>query len=129
MGIDEIIVGLDIRDGKVAISGWQENTAIDYLDLARQMESMGLKRVIITDIATDGMLSGPRLESMIDIASKTNLKVIASGGVSRPKDLVSIAKAEKRGIEGVIIGKAIYEKKLSLKRAITKYPQPETGKD
>lgn len=124
-GNESIIVGLDIRDGKVAISGWQENTSIHYLDLARQMESMGLKRVIITDIATDGMLSGPRLESMTEIAKKTKLKVIASGGVSKPKDLAPIAKVEKKGIEGVIIGRAIYEKKLSLKRALLKYPQPE----
>ncbi len=128
-GDESIIVGLDIRDGNVAISGWQENTSIHSLDLANQMKSAGLKRVIITEITTDGMLSGPQLDSMIKIAKKTKLKVIASGGISKPKDLAPIAKAEKQGIEGVIIGRAIYEKKLSLKRALAKYPQPETKKD
>ncbi len=124
-GSESIIAGIDIRDGRVSVSGWKENTAIHYMDLALQMETVGLQRVIITDITTDGMLSGPCLDCMKDIAKKTHLKVIASGGVSRLKDLNLISKQERHGIEGVIIGRALYEKKITLKKAISIYQHSE----
>jgi len=124
-GSESIIAGIDIRDGRVSVSGWKESTAIHYMDLARQMETLGIRRVIITDITTDGMLSGPRLNSMSDIARKTHLNVIASGGVGQLKDLKWISKQERYSIEGVIIGKALYEKRFTLKKAILRYQHSE----
>lgn len=120
-GSEPVVVGIDIRAGKVAVHGWQENTQTNYIEIARKMKSFGLQRTIVTDIATDGMLTGPKLDAMINIAQKTDLAVIASGGVSSLKDLEYIAEYSHQGIEGAIIGRAIYEKKFTVKQAIDKF--------
>ena len=122
-GNEAIVVGIDMKDGKVAVHGWQDVTETDGVDLANQMKYAGLSRVIITDIATDGMLSGPKLDAMITIAGETGLSVIVSGGVSRLEDLDLIAAQSEAGLEGVIVGKAIYENRLDVKEAIQKYQQ------
>jgi phosphoribosylformimino-5-aminoimidazole carboxamide ribotide isomerase len=120
-GPNSIVAGIDIRDGKVAIAGWQEKTDVGFIELARKMEQMGICRVIVTDIDTDGMLTGPNVDTMIDIAGNTGLSVIASGGVGELDDIRKVALAADAGIEGVIVGKAIYENKLDVKTAIDMY--------
>jgi len=114
---DRVIVGIDARDGKVATHGWTQDASINAVDLAVQMKEMGLERTIITDISTDGMLTGPKLDTMLSIYQKTGLKVIASGGVSCLGDLEEIAKYAD-AIEGAIIGRAIYEKRFTVKEAV-----------
>jgi len=128
-GNESVVVGIDIRDGRAAVRGWTEDSARDYIGLARDMQKLGVRRVIVTDISADGMLGGPRLESMLRIARETGLSVIVSGGVGSINDLEEIGTRRKsagRGIEGVIVGKALYEKRFSLKEAILRF-QDETG--
>jgi len=116
-----IVVGIDIKDNEAAIHGWTEGSGVDYLDLAKKMKTAGLARFIVTDITTDGMLTGPKLKPMVDIAENTGLAVIASGGISELNDLEVIAEYAGHGIEGIIIGRAIYENRLDLKEAIDRY--------
>jgi phosphoribosylformimino-5-aminoimidazole carboxamide ribotide isomerase len=120
-GKESIIIGIDIRDGQVAIHGWEEKTPVGYIELAARMKKHGTFRVIVTDISTDGMLTGPKLDAMIDIAEQTGLTVIASGGVGSLEDLDIISNKSGSGIEGAIVGRAIYEKKFTVKEAIQKF--------
>jgi len=116
-GADKIIAGIDAKEGKVAIHGWTKGSSIDAVKLAVQMTELGLVRTIVTDISTDGMLTGPKLNTMLTIYQKTGLKIIASGGVSSLKDIEEVAKYSD-AIEGIIVGRAIYDKRLTLKEAI-----------
>jgi phosphoribosylformimino-5-aminoimidazole carboxamide ribotide isomerase len=120
-GNEAVVVGIDMRDGKVAVHGWTDTTETDAVDLARKMKSIGVSHLIITDIATDGMLSGPKLDVMIKIAEETEMKVIASGGVGKLEDLALIAEYTQVGIEGAIVGRAIYEKTLDIGEAFRKF--------
>jgi len=115
---DRIIVGIDARDGKVAVSGWTETSDISAVDLAREMEAIGVQRLICTDIATDGMMVGPNIESLRSIAEAVSIEVIASGGVSKLADIVALKALEPLGIIGAITGKALYEGTLDLREAI-----------
>lgn len=103
-----IVVGIDARDGKVAIEGWGLTAEKDALEMAREMSEIGVQRVVFTDVSRDGTLKGPNLEATQKLAQATNLKVIASGGVSTVDDIVAISKLESMGVEGVIVGKALY---------------------
>jgi phosphoribosylformimino-5-aminoimidazole carboxamide ribotide isomerase len=123
-GCDRIAVGIDVRDGRIASRGWTEERAADYLGLARDMQSLGVRRVVVTEISADGMLTGPKLESMIRIAAGTGLSVIVSGGVGAMSDLEEVdrlGRAAGVGFEGVIVGKALYEKRISLKEAVRRF--------
>ena len=120
-GPDPIVAGIDIRDGQVAISGWTQETGIHFTEMARRIKELGIIRSIVTDISTDGMLTGPNMDSMISIARDTGLQVIVSGGIATMKDLQQVSDAEKFGIEGVIVGKAIYEHRIDIQKAITKF--------
>ena len=122
-GNPSIVVGMDIRDGCIAIHGWEENTQRTALELARKMKQIGLVRVVVTDIRTDGMLRGPKLDSVVEIAEKTGLRVIVSGGVGSLNDLAAVADEVPRGIEGVIVGKALYEKKFTMKDAVERFQE------
>jgi len=112
---EQIILGLDTRNRKVAIEGWQEGTEIDDVDFALRWKKSGIKRVVFTDIAHDGMLSGPNIEVLSNFARSTGLRVVASGGVSSMEDLELLKTLESDGVDQVISGKAIYEGKLDLK--------------
>ena len=113
---DAVILGIDARDGKVAVSGWQETSSADAIGFARYMEEAGCMRIIFTDIARDGMLSGPNLEAMQSMAEAVEIPVIASGGVQSAKDLAPLQAIA--GVEGVIIGKALYEGKVTLQELL-----------
>ena len=112
---EKVILGIDARDRKVSIEGWQEGTEIDDVEFALSWKKFGIQRIVFTDIARDGMLSGPNLEALGDFARRTGLKIVASGGVSSTEDLELLKTLEVDGVDQVISGKAIYEGKLDLK--------------
>ncbi len=114
----KIMVGIDARDGMVAIKGWVEVTNQKAADLAKAMEPLGVAGFIFTDISRDGMMQGPNLESIKSFAQNTSLPVIASGGVSRPEDISALLALESCGVSGVIIGKALYDKRVDFKQAL-----------
>lgn len=112
---DSVIVGIDARSGKVAASGWTRTTEVDSLFLIRTVGDLGVQRIIYTDIATDGMLTGPNLEAVRQVTAHTQLPIIASGGVSTIEHLLSLRKL---GVEGTIIGRALYTGDLDLRETI-----------
>jgi phosphoribosylformimino-5-aminoimidazole carboxamide ribotide isomerase len=105
---DRIVVGVDARDGRVAIQGWTETTDRDAVELARELEARGARRLVYTDISSDGMLAGPNVEGVRRMAEALSIPVIAAGGVSSAEDVRRLAAMEPVGLEGVIIGKALY---------------------
>ncbi|MCQ2560100.1 MAG: 1-(5-phosphoribosyl)-5-[(5-phosphoribosylamino)methylideneamino]imidazole-4-carboxamide isomerase [Clostridia bacterium] len=117
-GSERVVLGLDARDGRVAVEGWGEVAARPALDLAGEMRQRGVKRVIFTDISRDGTLKGPNLTAIREMAEKSGLKVIASGGVSELEDIRQIKALENLGVEGVITGKALYAGTLKLEEAL-----------
>ncbi|ADL12966.1 1-(5-phosphoribosyl)-5-[(5-phosphoribosylamino)methylideneamino]imidazole-4-carboxamide isomerase [Acetohalobium arabaticum] len=117
-GSDRIVIGIDAKDGYVATEGWLETSDTTAVDLGKAMQQKGVKRVVFTDISKDGTLTGPNIENTKELACKTELKVIASGGVSQLADIEAIAELEEFGVEGVITGKALYSKDLDLEEAI-----------
>lgn len=110
-GSDRIILGADSKNRKIATNGWLETSDSDVVDFIQQYLSEGVEYVICTDITKDGMLNGPALELYEEIISATNVKLIASGGVSNVGDLIRL---KKLGCEGAIVGKALYEGRISL---------------
>lgn len=113
-----IVVGIDARDGKVALRGWEKLSDLDALTLAQRVADLGVERIVYTDIARDGMMSGVNLESTREIAEATGLKVTASGGVATLEDLYSLKEIEEFGVDSVIVGKALYEGRFSLEDAL-----------
>ncbi|MFV0415488.1 MAG: 1-(5-phosphoribosyl)-5-[(5-phosphoribosylamino)methylideneamino]imidazole-4-carboxamide isomerase [Chthoniobacterales bacterium] len=106
-GSAAVAVGIDARDGKVSTHGWQQDSKLDALDFAKEIEDCGVGTVIYTDISTDGMLKGPNFDAMETLVSKISCQVIASGGVSSAGDLQRLNRIE--GLYGAIIGKALYD--------------------
>ncbi len=113
-----IIVGIDARDGYVAVRGWADVTEKKASELASEMEGYGVEAIIYTDIARDGMLQGPNLETIADLARSISIPVIASGGVSKLQDIRDLAALEHLGVVGAITGKAIYTGDLDLAEAV-----------
>jgi phosphoribosylformimino-5-aminoimidazole carboxamide ribotide isomerase len=111
-----ILIGIDAKDGMVAIRGWEEITSIKARELAKRLELVGIAGIIYTDISRDGMLSGPNLGAVKEMVESVRIPVIASGGVSGIEDIKNLAKI--RNLWGVITGKAIYAGTLNLKEAI-----------
>lgn len=110
-----IAVGIDARDGFVQVKGWVETTGVRATELARKLAGNGLKTIIYTDTATDGMLEGPNLKAIAEIADAVpSVDVIASGGVKSPSDVRALNALGRANITGVIVGKALYEKTASL---------------
>jgi phosphoribosylformimino-5-aminoimidazole carboxamide ribotide isomerase len=114
---ESIIVGIDAKDGKLAIQGWTQKSAVDAYEFARKVSAMGAMRVVFTDVQTDGMLSGPPLASIgrICVAFSAGM-VVASGGVKDANDVRAIQGLGHANLEGVIVGKALYEGTLALDR-------------
>jgi phosphoribosylformimino-5-aminoimidazole carboxamide ribotide isomerase len=122
----KIAVGIDAREGYVAVSGWAENTRVKALDLALRFEDAGVAAIIYTDITRDGVMAGPNVEGTADIAYALTTPVIASGGVSNLQDLMELKREEESGIMGVIAGRAIYDGRIPVKEALEmlKGPKP-----
>ena len=104
-----LIIGLDAKDGIVAVDGWAKLTKHNVVDLAKRFENDGVQAIIYTDIARDGMMQGVNLEATKHLAESANIPIIASGGVTNMTDLIELQKIESSGISGVITGRAIYE--------------------
>lgn len=117
-GGDRIVIGIDARDGYVATEGWLETSEVKAEDLAREMVRFGAQTFIFTDIARDGMLSGPNTEAIEALAIASGAAVIASGGVSTLEDLDELAAKQSSGIDGAIVGKALYTNRFTLEEAL-----------
>lgn len=116
---DRFVCSVDFgKGGMVFKNGWQRKTKVNIFDFARELEGLGIKEIIVTDISRDGTLRGPNLEAIKNILKETNLKLIIAGGISSLQDILNIRKFERLGVSGIIIGKALYEGKISLKEAI-----------
>ncbi|MGG3912605.1 1-(5-phosphoribosyl)-5-[(5-phosphoribosylamino)methylideneamino]imidazole-4-carboxamide isomerase [Rossellomorea vietnamensis] len=115
---DKIAIGLDAKDGYVATHGWLETSALKAVDLGKELAEAGAETFIFTDIATDGMLSGPNVEAVVDLAEQTGKSVIASGGISSLEDLRTLKEYESRGVSGAICGKSLYTGKFTVSEAV-----------
>jgi len=115
---DRIAVGIDARDGLVAVKGWQESTAFEAPYFARQVEALGVRTVIFTDVAADGTLEGPRTDSLEAVLHAVSCDVIASGGVGSLDDIRMLQRYERDGLTGVIVGKALYSGAVTLADAL-----------
>lgn len=113
-----IVVGIDARDGFVAVKGWTEKTEISAVDFAQQINRLGVMNIIFTDVATDGMLTGPNYFAISGLCSAVNCNVIASGGVSSINDIRRLQRVadERPNLVGCIIGKALYDGRIDLKQ-------------
>ena len=112
---ERIVVGIDAKDGMVRAEGWIDNSEINYIELAKRMENVGVKTIVFTDIDQDGTLAGPNLKQLDNLAHEVSCNIIASGGVAVLKDIINLAELD---VYGAICGKAIYTGSLDLKQAI-----------
>jgi len=117
-GAEHIVVGIDARNGYVAVEGWEKTSSRSAVEFALQMKDIGVQTIVYTDIAKDGMLQGPNLEATAEMVRATGLDIIASGGVSAMKDLEDL---EAINAGGAIIGKALYEKCVNLREAVERF--------
>ena len=111
---NQIALGLDAKDGNLSVSGWKENLNIKTLDFLKEVNSYGVSRIIYTDINRDGMKTSPNFDETIKIAEFSNCPVVISGGVSSIKDIKKVKELKNNKIEGVIVGKAIYDGDIKL---------------
>ena len=114
----KIVVGIDARQGKVAVKGWVETTAMPAVELAKRCADDGVSRIIYTDISRDGTRAGVNLDETLKIARAVEIPIIASGGISTLDDVRALAPLEKAGVEGVIVGRALYAGSISLRDAM-----------
>lgn len=112
---EKIVIGIDAKDGMVAVEGWEKVSEYKAVEFAEKMKSVGVKTVIYTDIATDGTLAGPNVEAMREMVKSTGMDIIASGGIGNSEHIKSLVPT---GVEGVIVGKALYTDNVSLAEAI-----------
>jgi phosphoribosylformimino-5-aminoimidazole carboxamide ribotide isomerase len=113
---DAIVAGVDARNGLVAVRGWLDRTSLRASDLAREMKKIGVRRIIYTDVSRDGMMRGVNYEETAALARESEMRVIASGGVSSEFDVRELWLRRASGIEGVILGRSLYEKTIDLRR-------------
>ncbi len=117
-GSERIVLGVDAKDGLVAVEGWEKVSSLPAKDLCLLMKNFGVRHVVYTDISRDGMLSGPNVTATRKLTEETGMDVIASGGVSSMGDLEALDQA---GIRGAIIGKALYEGRIRLEEAVRRF--------
>lgn len=114
----KVVVGIDAREGFVAVEGWAKTSSVKALDLALMFEQAGVAAIVYTDIGRDGAMNGPNVEATVDIAFQLTTPVIVSGGVSSLDDLKAVKDHEKAGIVGVICGRALYDGRIDLAQAV-----------
>ena len=112
---NKIALSIDARKGYIALSGWKKQTNILALDFIKKIEKMNISRIIYTDINKDGTKSGPNLQETVDLSSLTKIPFVISGGISSINDVINIKKNKYQNIEGIIIGKAIYDGNIDIK--------------
>jgi phosphoribosylformimino-5-aminoimidazole carboxamide ribotide isomerase len=115
---EKIVVGIDARNGKVAVKGWKETTALDAIELAQRCETDGASRIIYTDISRDGTSEGVNIDATLKLARAVKIPIIASGGVATLDDIRRLLPLEKDGVEGVIVGRALYNGGLTFREAM-----------
>ena len=115
---EKVIAGIDAREGYVAIEGWQNITSVDALDFAKEMERLGARRIIYTDIKRDGTLIGPNIDNIEKMVKNVNIPLISSGGITSLDDIEKLERLEGLGLEGIIIGKALYKGRIILEEAL-----------
>jgi len=114
---NKIIIGIDANQGKVSTRGWLKQSEVKATELIKELSDLEISNFIVTDISTDGTLSGPNESFIEEILNYTNIPVIASGGIGSLSDVLSLTKFENKGLDGVIVGKALYENKFTIKEA------------
>lgn len=117
-GPERIVVGVDAKNGMVAVEGWEKVSSLTAVDLCMQMKGFGVEHIVYTDISRDGTLTGPNVPYTKMLTDQTGMDIIASGGMSCMDDLIRL---DENGIKGAIIGKALYEKKISLPDAVARF--------
>jgi len=117
-GAERIVAGVDAKHGMVAIEGWEKISQLSARDMCLKMKDYGVRHIVYTDISRDGMLSGPNTVSTRELTKETGIDIIASGGVSSMEDLQELYD---QGIQGAIIGKALYEKRIELEQAVARF--------
>ncbi|MDK2820772.1 MAG: phosphoribosylformimino-5-aminoimidazole carboxamide ribotide isomerase [Clostridia bacterium] len=115
---EAIVIGLDSRDGEIAVEGWAATVAQGTIEFAKKMVDLGVKRVVFTDISRDGTLKGPNIEAIRELAKSIGIKVIASGGIANLDDLRALQELEPEGVEGAILGKSLYNGNFTLEEAL-----------
>jgi len=123
---DQIVIGIDAKNGMVAVEGWTETTSVTAIDLAKQFENTGVAAINFTDIHRDGMQTGPNIEATKTLAKSISIPIVASGGVSTIKDIKNLLTVADYGIVGVICGRSLYEGTLDLSEAMTLIKQSQT---
>jgi len=113
---NKIAISLDARDGRIALRGWKKQTDILASEFVKKIENIGVARIIYTDINKDGTKTGPNLKETIDLSNLTKIPIVISGGVSSINDVINIKKKNFPNIEGIIIGKAIYDGNIDIKK-------------
>ncbi|HET9176222.1 MAG TPA: 1-(5-phosphoribosyl)-5-[(5-phosphoribosylamino)methylideneamino]imidazole-4-carboxamide isomerase [Pseudolabrys sp.] len=113
-----IVVGLDARDGKVAVEGWAETSQLSALDIARRFEDVGVSAIIYTDISRDGMLQGLNLDATVALADEVSIPVIASGGVASIEDIKALVAPRAKKLAGAIVGRALYDGRVDAAEAL-----------
>jgi len=115
---EKVIAGIDAREGYVAVEGWQNITSVDALDFAKEMKRLGTRRIIYTDIKRDGTLKGPNISNIKKMVKNINIPLICSGGIASLDDIKKLKRFETKGLEGVILGKALYKGTILLEEAL-----------
>lgn len=118
---EKITVSVDTKNSTVMLKGWKQASELDYLSYVEKLESVGVKRIIYTDILKDGTLSSPNFSAIEELLNSTNISVIASGGITNLEDIEKLYDLSPKGLEGIIIGKALYEGKISLQQCINRF--------
>jgi phosphoribosylformimino-5-aminoimidazole carboxamide ribotide isomerase len=115
---EKVAVALDARNGKVAVAGWKEITRVDAADLAERVKGWGVPRIQYTDVMRDGTLMGPNLAGIEKLARESGLRITAAGGISILEDLTRLRELQTVGVDEIVVGKALYEKRFTLAEAI-----------
>ncbi|HCF51242.1 MAG TPA: 1-(5-phosphoribosyl)-5-((5-phosphoribosylamino)methylideneamino)imidazole-4-carboxamide isomerase, partial [Syntrophomonas sp.] len=117
-GPERIVLGIDARDGKVAVQGWVQVSDLDAVEFGQSMHALGIRTAVYTDISRDGKLNGPNVEAIRIMLEQTGLRIIASGGVSSLENIKALQALTPWGMDGAIVGKALYDGKLDLGQAL-----------
>lgn len=112
---ERLAVGIDARQGKVQVKGWTETLALDAAALAARLDGQGIRTLVVTDTATDGMLQGPNLAGIGALCDRVSCAVIASGGVSSAQDIAALRRLKRKNLAGAIVGKALYDGRVTLR--------------
>jgi len=115
---DKIVVSIDAREGKVRVGGWQEEVEVNYIEAAKELEGLGVARIEFTDTGRDGTLEGINFEAVKNLCESVKIPVVAAGGVGAIEDIRKLSSLEEKGLWGVIVGKALYDGRISLEEAI-----------